>query len=512
MTSSLRLPMRKVKEILRLRLNVGMTCRDAATSAGASLGVVDKVVKRAKAAGLAWEDIKDLDEEALDVRLHGPRLPSTAARPAPDCASIHLERRKVGVTLELLHVEYLEANPDGYRYTQFCEIYRQWLRKQRISMRIHHVAGERGFVDYSGKRPHIINPKTGELIPVELFVGVLGASSYTFAEATLTQRSVDFIRSHVHMLEFFDGAPSILVPDQLKSGVSSSCWYEPTIQRTYEEFAKHYGIGVVPARPKKPRDKAKVEAAVRIAQRWILARLRNEQFFSLEALNERIAELLDELNARPMRRYGKSRRELFEMLDRPALKALPTEPFVVGEWSAARVNIDYHVEVDKHWYSAPHTLIHRLLDARLTAMTVELFLDGQRVASHVRSRVPGRHTTDPAHMPKAHQEHLEWPPSRVIEWARSIGPDTGALVEAVLAEKLHPEQGYRPSLGILRLAKTYGNERLNNACRRALTAGARSYKHVKAILKNRLDEVPLVVTDDGLPIAHENIRGPDYYH
>lgn len=512
MKSSLRLPMRKVKEILRLRLDVGMTCRDAAKSVGASVGVVDKVVKRAKAAGLAWSDIKDLDEGALDVQLHGPRLPSTAERAAPDCVWIDLERRKVGVTLELLHLEYLEAHPDGYRYTQFCEIYRRWLAKQRVSMRIHHVAGERGFVDYSGKRPHIINPKTGELIPVELFVGVLGASSLTFAEATLTQRSVDFIRSHVHMLEFFEGAPSILVPDQLKSGVSSSCWYEPTIQRTYEEFAKHYGIGVVPARPKKPRDKAKVEAAVRIAQRWILARLRNEQFFSLEALNERIAELLDELNARPMRRYGKSRRELFEMLDRPALKALPTEAFVVGEWGVARVNIDYHVDVEKHWYSAPHTLLHRLLDTRVTAMTVELFLDGQRVASHIRSRVAGRHTTDPAHMPKAHREHLEWPPSRVIEWARNIGPDTGALVEAVLAEKLHPEQGYRPSLGILRLAKTYGNERLNNACRRALTAGARSYRHVKAILKNRLDEVPLDLTDDGLPLVHENIRGPDYYH
>ena len=472
MTLKSRLTMRKVREILRLKLEVGLTYREIGTSASASIGVVSDVVNRAKKAGLEWATIAPLDEDALDVRLYGPRLPSSAARAAPDPHWIHVERRKPGVTIELLHLEYLEAHPDGYRYTQFCEIYREWLRKQRITMRQNHVGGERGFVDYSGKRPHIIERTTGEVIAVEFFVGVLGASNRTFAEATKTQRSVDFIQSHVRMFEYFGGAPALVVPDQLKSAVSSSCWYEPAIQRTYEELAKHYRTAVLPARPRKPRDKAKVEGAVRIAQRWILARMRNEQFFSLDALNERIAELLEDLNARPMRRFGgKSRNELFEILDKPALKALPSERFVVGEWGRARLNVDYHADVDKHWYSAPYTLIHELLDVRATSMTVELFHRGQRVASHVRSYVAGKHTTNPAHMPKAHQAHLEWPPSRVIEWARTIGPDVGALVEAILKEKQHPEQGYRPCLGILRLEKSVGPTRLNNACKRAHRGG-----------------------------------------
>jgi transposase len=480
-----------------------------------SIGVVSKVMCRAEAAALTWADVAPLDEEALDVRLYGPVLSATAQRPMPDPVWIDIEKRKPGVTLELLHVEYLEAHPDGYRYTQFCEIYRRHLAKQRRSMRQTHVAGERAFVDYSGKRPQIIDPKTGEVTPVELFVGVLGASSYTFAEATLTQRSVDFIRSHVHMFEFFGGTPAIVTPDQLKSGVSSSCWYEPTIQRTYEELAKHYSVAVVPARPKKPKDKAKVECAVRIVQRWILARIRNEQFFSLEALNERIAALVEDLNDRPMRAYGgKTRRDLYSLLDKPVLKALPSERFVVGEWKQARVNIDYHIDVEKHLYSAPHTLVHEVVDVRVTAMTVEVFHRNERIASHVRSRAAGRATTIPAHMPKAHQEHLEWPPSRIVDWANTLGPDVGALVEAILAEKTHPEQGYRPCLGIIRLEKRFGAVRLNNACRRALHAGARSYRHVSSILKNRLDDTPLVDVNDGErhAVVHENVRGPDYYN
>jgi transposase len=382
-------------------------------------------------------------------------------------------------------------------------------------MRQVHKAGERAFVDYSGKRPHIIDARTGEHVPVELFVGVLGASNFTFVEATRTQRSMDFIGSHVRMLQHFEGVPAILVPDQLKSGVSSSCWYEPTVQRTYEELAQHYGTAVIPARPRKPRDKAKVEAGVRIAQRWILARIRNEQFFSLEALNARIAVLVDELNARPMRRYGgKSRNDLFAELDKPALRALPAEHFVISEWREARVNIDYHVDVDHHLYSAPHALVHEIVSVRMTAMTVELFHHRVRVASHLRSRLAGRATTEPAHMPKAHQAHLEWPPSRIIEWAAKSGPDVAALVTSILDEKTHPEQGYRPCLGILRLGKTYGNERLNRACKRALLTGARSYRHVAAILKNRLEDAPLPGTDvdnERPPIVHENVRGADYY-
>ncbi|HEX9291189.1 MAG TPA: IS21 family transposase, partial [Anaeromyxobacteraceae bacterium] len=407
-----------------------------------------------------------------------------------------------------------EKHPNGYRYTQFCERYREWLDKRHLTMRQEHRAGEKFFVDYSGKKPHIVDPKTGEVIEVELFVAALGASNYTFAEATLTQRGPDFIASHVRAFAFLGGVPAALVPDQLKSGVIVACRYEPGIQRTYEELAQHYGTAILPARPGHPRDKAKVEVGVLIAQRWILARLRHETFFSLDALNERIGERLEELNDRRMRVYGASRRELFERLDHPALKPLPMERFAYSEWRKARLNIDYHAEVEHHFYSAPHALVHEEVEARLTAITVELFHKGERVASHLRSYQRGRHTTIDEHMPKAHREHAEWSPSRIINWAGTIGPSTKALAEAILAERRHPEQGYRSCLGILRLGKRYGKERLEAACARAFSVRARSYRHVESILKNNLDRIPAPAKPPaaGPPADHENIRGGDYYN
>src|SRR5437899_3335327 len=303
-----------------------------------------------------------------------------------------------------------------------------------------------------------------------------------------------------------------LVCDQLKSGVVSPCRYEPGLQRTYEELAQHYGTVILPARPAKARDKAKVEVAVQVVERWILARLRHETFFSLAALNARISELLADLNARPMRLYRASRRELFERLDQPALRPLPAESFVYGEWKTARVNVDYHVEQHGHYYSVPYTLVHEAVDVRASVSTVEIFHRGQRVAAHRRADVRGRHTTDAAHMPKAHQRHLEWTPSRIIGWAQTIGPQTAALVEAILADRPHPEQGYRSCLGILRLAKRYEAARLEAACARALTAGARSYRHVAAILKRGLDRLPSGTPPAAAPVVHENIRGSEYYH
>src|SRR5206468_3107247 len=364
---------------------------------------------------------------------------------------------------------YLEQHPDGYRYTQFCEVYRRWLQRRGLSMRQVHRAGETRFVDYAGQKPTIIEPTTGEVIEVELFVAVLGASNYTYAEATRTQQVPDWVASHQRALQFFGGVTAAIVPDQLKSGVVVPCRYEPGVQRTYDEFALHYGTVILPARPAKPRDKAKIEVAVQVAERWILARLRHETFFSLAALNARIAELLADLNARPMRLYRASRRDLFERLDQPALRALPAEAFVYSEWKvAARVNIDYHIELHGHYYSVPYALIHEHVDARLTATTVEIFHRGQRVAAHRRSFSRGQPTTDPGHMPKAHQRHLEWTPSRLIDWARTIGPQTAALVEAILADRPHPEQGYRSCLGLLRLAKGYGPDRLEAASTRAV--------------------------------------------
>lgn len=508
-----RLSMRNTREILRQKWTLGRSHREVGRSIGISIGAVSGAIARAIAAGLDWPAVQALGDDALEAKLY-PSVAAASDRPTPDCAYIHVERRKTGVTLELLHLEYLEKHPNGYRYTQFCERYREWLDTRHLTMRQEHRAGEKLFVDYSGKKPHIVDPNTGEMIPVELFVVVLGASNYTFAEATLTQRGPDFIASHVRALAFLGGVPAALVPDQLKSGVIVACRYEPGIQRTYEDLAQHYGTAILPARPGHPRDKAKVEVGVLIAQRWILARLRHETFFSLDALNERIAELLEELNDRRMRVYGASRRELFERLDHPALKPLPVEPFAYSEWRKARLNIDYHADVEHHFYSAPHALVHEELEARLTAITVELFHKGERVASHLRSYQRGRHTTIDEHMPKAHREHAEWSPSRIINWAETIGTSTKALAEAILAERRHPEQGYRSCLGILRLGKQYGKERLEAACARAFSVRARSYRHVESILKNNLDRIPAPAKPPaaGPPVDHENIRGGDYYN
>jgi transposase len=510
-----RLSMRSVKEVLRQKWVLKKSHREVARSLGISAGAVGNTMTRAGALNLTWEHIKDLSEEELEVRLYGPKAPTSAQRPLPDPVHIHTELRRPGVTLELLHLEYLEKHPEGYRYTQFCEHYRQWAKKRRVTMRQVHRAGEKLFVDYSGKKPHLVDARTGECSEVELFVAVLGASSYAYAEATRTQQGPDFIASHARTLQYLGGVPAALVPDQLKSGVTLACRYEPGIQRTYEEMARHYGTVVLPARPARPRDKAKVEVGVQVVQRWLLARLRNQTFFTLEALNERIWELLEDLNNRPMRLYGASRRELFERMEKAALRPLPAEPFVYGEWKQVRVNIDYHVEVEHHYYSVPYKWLHQRLEARITATTVELFHGGERVAAHARSTARGKHTTKSEHMPKAHQMHLEWTPSRLVQWAGTIGPKTQEMVESILAERPHPEMGYRSCLGILRLAKHYGRERLEAACARAVVVHARSYRHVATILKNGLDRVSLPASPEpstASGTSHENIRGGGYYH
>jgi len=509
-----RLSMRHTREILRQKWALGGTHRAVAQSLGVSVGTVGTTVLRARAAGLDWPQVQALTDDTLDARLYGPPRPAGRGRPVPDCAYLHTERKKPGVTLELLHLEYLERHPTGYRYTRFCDLYRQWLGRHRLSMRQEHRAGEKVFVDYAGQKPHLVDPTTGEVRAVELFVGVLGASNYTYAEATRTQQLPDWLGSHQRLLTFLGGVPGAIVPDQLKTGVTLACRYEPGLQRAYAEFAQHYGTVILPARPGKPRDKPKIEVAVQIAERWILARLRHDRFFTLAALNARIWDLLAELNARQMRRYGASRQDLFARLDRPALRPLPATPFVYGEWKIAKVAIDYHVEVDHHYYSVPHALVRTMVDVRLTAGTVEIFQRGQRVAAHLRSAARGRHTTVTAHMPLAHQRHRDWSPARLIAWAATIGAQTAAFVEALLTDRPHPEQGYRSCLGVLRLAKRDGPLRLEAACARALTAGARSYRHVDAILKHGLDRCPLPDAGSAAParpVVHDQLRGPTYY-
>lgn len=512
-----RLPMRKIREILRQKWVLGHRHRAIARALGIGVGTVSEMARAASAAGLDWARVQSLSDGELEQTVYGagPQKSQRAALPAPEV--IDLELRKVGVTLRLLHVEYREQHPDGYGYTQFCDHYGRWKRRQGVVMRQAHHAGEKLFSDYSGKKPHWIDPHTGEVQEVELFVAVLGASNYTYAEVTPTQRIADWVGSHTRAVEFFEGVAALVVPDQLKSAVNQPCRYEPEIQRTFQEWAEHYGTVVLPARPRKPRDKAKVEVGVQVAQRWILARMRNQSFFSFHELAARVRELLAELNARVMRRYGKSRRELFEALDRPALRPLPARRYEVSLWSKVKVNIDYHVEVDHHYYSVHHTLVHEQLEARVAAGTVELYRNGDRIAAHPQSLVRGGFTTEPAHMPKAHQQHLEWTPGRMIRWAQQIGPMTGVLVEAILAERPHPEQGYRSCLGIIRLQKRYGTERLEQACARAHAARARSYKHVDSILRSGLDRLPVsgAPRNEGTPApaaaVHEHVRGEQYY-
>jgi transposase len=510
-----RLPMRHLREILRQKYELKRSHRAVARSLAVSTGAVAAATSRAKRVGLDWAQIQALSDETLEERLYGPRGGKRQGRALlPDPAHLHVELRRPGVTLQLLHLEYLERHPNGYRYTTFCGHYSAWVAKRSPSMRQVHHGGDKLFVDYSGNKPHIVDPQTGEVTEVELFVAALGASSFTYAEATLTQQVPDWIGSHVRTLEAIGGVPRAFVPDQLKSGVVVACRYEPGIQRSYEELAQHYGTVVLPARPAHPRDKAKVEAAVLVAQRWILARIRNQTFFSLSELNVRIAELGDELNDRPMRVYGASRRQLFERLDRPALGPLPTERFAYGEWKHAKVNIDYHLEYDHHYYSVPYALLGEMLDVRATRTTVEIFRGRERETSHARSYERGRHTTKAEHMPKSHQKHSEWSPTRIVKWAESIGPETAKLAGAILVERPHPEQGYRSCLGILRLSKRYGQERLEAACARAMTAGARSYRHVESILKHGLDRIMPAEESESkqLSLVHGNVRGPGYYH
>jgi transposase len=508
-----RLTMRDLREILRQKLQLGRSHRKTAKAVQISIGCVASACTRAKALGLDWQAVEKLDDEQLETLMYGPRGGKRDDRPEPDLPSIHVELRRTGVTLQLLHLEYLEQHSDGYRYTAFCERYRDWVRKQRISMRQTHLAGDKMFVDYSGKKPCIVDPFTGEVIEVELFVAVLGASSYTFAEVTYTQQLPDWIASNTRALTFFGGVPNAVVPDQLKSAVTLACKYEPGVQRTFDEWGRHYSTTILPARPRKPKDKAKVEVAVQVAQRWILARLRNQTFFSLDELNARVAELCRDLDQRQMRTYKASRCELFERLDRPVLRPLPVSPYEYAEWKRVTLGIDYHAGFDGHFYSAPHGLRGEELWLRATGTTIEIFRLGRREAAHARSRVQGRHTTIAAHMPAAHRQHAEWTPERILNWAAGVGANTRLFVERLLAERTHPEHGYRSCLGVFRLSKKYGADRVDAACARALSVGARSYRHVASILQHGLDRAPaLDIEPRGPSVTHENVRGRDYYH
>jgi transposase len=507
--------MLQIREILRQKLALKRSHRDVARSLSISASSVAKIVIETTAFGLDLAAIEALTDTELEAKLY-PKTASSCMRPEPDCAALHIELRRPGVTLALLHMEFLEAHPDGLRYTAFCDRYREWAKRRTPVMRQVHVAGDKMFVDYAGMKARIIDDATGEIIEVELFVAVLGASNYTYAEASRTQGVPDFVASVTRALTFFGGVPRAIVPDQLKSAVVKACRYDPGVQRTTAELARYYDTTILPARPKSPRDKAKVEVGVQVAERWLLARIRNERFSSLGALNARLAELVADLNGRTMRTYKTSRRELFGRLDKPALMPLPAIPFEAALWKKVGLNIDYHVAFEDHLYSAPHALRAEDVELwlRATTTTVEIFHGRERVAIHLRSFVRGGFTTTNEHMPSSHRAHAEWTPSRILGWAEQVGPNTRALCEVILRERRHPEWGYRSCLGLFRLAKKYGNARLDAASRRALYAGARSYRPVLTILQHNLDGEPLPEPEAPAAIgqSHENVRGPDYYH
>jgi transposase len=510
------LSMRKIREVLRLRYDLGLLQHEIAHSCSISQPSVNRYLQRASACGLSWPLPEDCDDRRLNELLF-PAAPEggrpTGQKPPVDFAEVHrqLQSNKY-VTLQLLWEEYHQSQPAGYRYSQFCELYRRWRQKLDVVLRQDHRAGEKMFVDWAGATIPIYDRESGAAKPASLFVAALGASSYTFAHATLSQDLANWIDCHIRAFEFFQGTSKLVVPDNPRTGVTRACRYEPDLNRTYLELAKHYHVAIMPARPYKARDKAKVEVAVLLAERWLIAVLRHEKFFSLADLNQALAPLLERLNQRPFRKREGCRASLYATLDRPALQPLPVERYLMAEWKKVRVNIDYHVEVDRHYYSVPYQLRGEEVEARFTPTTVEIFYHDHRIASHIRSFVAYHHTTVHEHRPKSHQAYLEWSPSRLIHWGESVGPATAQVIGTILESKPHPEQGYRACLGILRLGKTYTPARLEAACQRALAAQAYSYRSLKSILQQGLDhQTTLPAESERTGPQHENLRGATYY-
>jgi transposase len=496
-----------------LKFELGLDNRQIARSCSIPHSSVANYLKRAEAAGLAWPLPPDLSDADLESRLF-PMAPANPGGPLPDFTSMHAQLlRHKHLTLDLLWQEYKQTYPEGYQYSWFCELYGRWAGKLDIVLRREYRAGEKMFVDHAGPTVPVTDPDSGAVREASIFVAVLGASNYTFSEAVWKRDLPSWIGSHTRAVEFFQGVPTVTIPDNWRTGIKHPCYYDPELNPTYRDWAEHYGTVIIPARVRKPRDKAKVEAGVLIVERWILAALRHRVFFSLVELNGAIRELLVKLNQRKFRKLDTTREKLFEEVDRPALKPLPTLPFEFAEWKAAKVHPDYHVEIDRHYYSVPYPYVHEKVDARFSEKTVEIFHKGQRIAAHVRSYVAGRHTTLKEHRPQKHQD-LAWTSSLMRDKGREVGPAAADVLHRIMEERKHPELGYRACLGVLRLGKRYSNERLEAACRRAIAMNVCSYRSIKSILENSLDRDPL--TPVQIPVAHSevhpNVRGAGYYH
>ena len=512
------LSMRKLREILRLCLEYQMGDREIGRSLSISHSTVGRYRSLVQKAGLSYAQIQQMDDKQLELAMknsskEGGSVEKENSRPQPDWEWVHKELKKKGVTMQLLWQEYKEIHPEGYQLSQFYRHYNEWSQQLHVCLRQTHKAGEKMFVDYAGQTVPITDPHTGQITEAQIFVAVLGASNYSYAEASLDQSIESWVFAHIHAFEFFQGVPQLIVCDNLKSGVVKACRYEPDVNPTYLEMAVHYGTAIMPARVRKPKDKAKVETGVRVVEQWILAALRNRTFFSINGLNEDISDLLQKLNEHPFKKLKGSRLSWFETIEKSQLKPLPDCAYVLVYWKKARVNIDYHIELLSHYYSVPYKIVHQEVQIRYTLTTVEIFHKGERVSSHLRDDQPGGYSTHKEHMPKSHQAYLEWTPSRIIRWAQTVGPQCASLVERIMQSRAHPEQGYRSCLGILRLAKHYSQERLEAACNRTNAIGASSYKSVRSILEKGLDQQPLPEESKKTNlILHSNIRGGDYYH
>jgi len=506
--------MRKLRDVLRLRLEAGLSYRQINASTKVSIGLIQKLMTQAEELELTWPLPPELDDNQL-AGLFYPKADTRASsrHQAPDWPTLHQELKGKGVTKQLLWEEYTQQYPNRcYSYSQFCDRYNHWRRLQKRSMRQQHKAGEKCFIDYCGQTVPIVSATTGEARMAQIFVAVLGASNYTYAEATLTQSLPDWLSSHVRAFEFFGGTSAIIVPDNLKSGVSKACRYDPSLNPSYQQLSAHYQVAVIPARPYKPKDKSKAEVGVQIVERWILARLRHHTFFSLAELNQCIRALLEELNQKLFKQLPGNRQQAFEQLDKPALRPLPKHPYRYVDIKPVKVNIDYHVQYEHHHYSVPHQYVGENLELHAGDTLITLYFRQQSVASHPRAFRLGI-TTDPAHMPKRHQKHQQWTPGRLKNWAREIGPDVLLWVDTQLTTKDHPEQAYRVCLGLLNLSRQYPTARLNAACRIANKAGLFRLKQVKSILVSNRDQLPEQLSlETELPQDHENIRGPRNFH
>ncbi len=515
-----RISMRLIKDVLRLKFEAKLSQRQIARGLNIGLGSVSTYLKRAKEADISWPLPNDMDETALE-RVFFPYQIAKARTGyvEPDYAVMHHELKKKLVTKQLLWEEYQQRHGDNsYQYSQYCQRYRDWVLTLKRSMRQVHKAGEKLFIDYCGPTVPIVNPDTGECQNAQIFVATWGASNYTYAEATRSQTKADWLQSHVHAFEFFGGIPEILVPDNLKSAVTKACRYEPVLNESYQHLAQHYRTAVIPARPYKPKDKAKAENAVLVVERWIMARLRHMTFFTLAELNQHIRFLLDDLNQRPFKKLPGCRRSQFELLDKPVMRPLPSRRYEYTDFKLARVNIDYHLEYDKHYYSVPHHLVKHQVEVRATRDSIAIVFKGNVVARHIRSQRQGGFSTDASHMPQAHRKHGEWSEQRFRDWANDIGPNVLAMVTAIFNSKPHPEQAYRSCLGLLSLSKKYDAQRLDKACQRALHIGSSTVRSVRSILQKGLDQLELPAqtqttdTSNVSSEAHSNVRGAEYYH